>query len=285
MKDEPTTAEERKEALRNIVQDLNRGADTAGIKERFRNLIKNLSASELTTLEQQLIDEGTPVSEVKRLSEIHLEVFKESLEKKNIADLEPGHPVHTFIQENRPAEDIINEITEAISSPDEPPAKKKRLGELFEKLSLINRHYLRKENQLFPLLEVHNISGPSKVMWAVHDDIRGLFKKLDSELATLDIAEVKGLSGELLKSVRDIIEKEERILFPMALENLTASEWAAVRESQEEIGYAWIKPEAKWAPEPAGYRTPLCRYNKCSLYPRAHSGIFSHWYTNYHTRF
>ena len=34
----------------------------------------------------------------------------------------------------------------------------------------MNSHYLRKEHQLFPFLEAHGVEGPSKVMWALHDD-------------------------------------------------------------------------------------------------------------------
>jgi len=45
-----------------------------------------------------------------------------------------------------------------------------------KQISVIDRHFLRKENQLFPVLEVKGISGPSKVMWALHDDIRAMIK-------------------------------------------------------------------------------------------------------------
>jgi len=45
-------------------------------------------------------------------------------------------------------------------------------------LQKINFHYLRKENQLFPLLEKKGVSGPSSVMWGIHDDIRKQFKSV-----------------------------------------------------------------------------------------------------------
>ena len=52
-----------------------------------------------------------------------------------------------------------------------------RLHGALERLSEIDRHYLRKENQLFPYLEQHGVEGPSKVMWALHDDIRAALKE------------------------------------------------------------------------------------------------------------
>ena len=38
----------------------------------------------------------------------------------------------------------------------------------------MDKHYQRKEHALFPFLEWHGITGPSKVMWAKDDDIRGI---------------------------------------------------------------------------------------------------------------
>jgi DUF438 domain-containing protein len=50
----------------------------------------------------------------------------------------------------------------------------------------------------------------------------------------------------LIKMVNDMIYKEEHILFPMALETLSEEDWAKARRGEEEIGYAWIKPETEW---------------------------------------
>ena len=50
-------------------------------------------------------------------------------------------------------------------------------------------HYLRKENQLFPFLEQHGVEGPSKVMWAIHDDIRALIKQARAAIADDDAAD------------------------------------------------------------------------------------------------
>jgi DUF438 domain-containing protein len=50
----------------------------------------------------------------------------------------------------------------------------------------------------------------------------------------------------LSKSMRDMIYKEEHILFPMAKDLLIDKEWGKVRQGEEEIGYAWIRPEADW---------------------------------------
>ena len=43
----------------------------------------------------------------------------------------------------------------------------------------VDKHYQREEHALFPFLEQHGITGPSKVMWAKDDDIRALLKALN----------------------------------------------------------------------------------------------------------
>jgi DUF438 domain-containing protein len=46
-----------------------------------------------------------------------------------------------------------------------------------------------------------------------------------------------------------MIYKEEKILFPAALERLTEKEWADIRQQEEEIGYFDVTPRDTWKPE------------------------------------
>ncbi len=251
----PLTREQREEVLKGIIRDLHKGEDMGKLKQRFQELLKDVSPSEIASMEQKLIAEGLPESEVKRLCDVHVAIFKEALERHEIPGAPPGHPVHTFMKENRAAEailDRLDEILDKITGTDDPEALEKyrdQIDKLLEELSPIHIHYLRKENQLFPLLEEHDISGPSQVMWAIHDDIRGLLKKTKEQLVQgKDGALIKDLK-ELVSSIREMIYKEEHILYPMALETLSDNEWFRVRQGEEEIGYAWVRPEAEWTPE------------------------------------
>ena len=119
-------------------------------------------------------------------------------------------------------------------------------------LAQIDKHYLRKENQLFPIIETKGITGPSKVMWALHDDIRGFIK--DVRKRVKDGKMEKVAIEALAKMVNDMIYKEEHILFPMTLETLSEEEWAKVRKGEEEIGFAWIKPETQWKPSAESFQ-------------------------------
>jgi len=245
----------RQEALKGIIRDLHKGEDVERLKGRFRELIQDVSPSEIANMEQNLIDEGLPEAEVKRLCDVHVAVFKESLEKQEIPGAPAGHPVHTFMQENRAAEEIMDKIDDLLKMIGTPPdeeffkSNQKDLVDLVDRLFKIDLHYLRKENQLFPLLEAHNISGPSQVMWAIHDDIRAMLKKSQDGLSRMESSETASTLKDLLTAIRDMIYKEENILYLMSLETLSESDWGKVKQGDEEIGYAWIKPEGEWAPQ------------------------------------
>lgn len=115
-----------------------------GLKQRFYELIKNIDATEVAKTEQKLIEEGMPESEIKRLCDVHVEVFKEALGEQGAPSALPGHPLHTFMKENRVAEDIITEMKGIMEKLCDTPVKeefrgqKKELLRLIERLSAIN---------------------------------------------------------------------------------------------------------------------------------------------------
>jgi DUF438 domain-containing protein len=246
-----TGPEQRIEALKEIIKDLHKGADVKTVKQRFFELIRDVAPTEIANMEQRLISEGMPEDEVKRLCDVHVEVFKESLDDKVVPGLPAGHPVHTFMLENRAAEGIVRQI-QAIH---DIGKESELLATLLGQLSSIDLHYVRKENQLFPVLEAHGISGPSKVMWALHDDIRMMMKDAigKSGKGTVTALEMKAL----IQMINDMIYKEEHILFPMALETLGDGDWEKVREGEEEVGFAWIKPVREWSPSEGAYQEKL----------------------------
>jgi hypothetical protein len=247
-------AEMRQEVLKDIIRDLHKGVDMAAVKQRFYELIKDINPSEIAKMEQKLMEEGMPETEIKRLCDVHVEVFKEALGQQEAPSAPPGHPLHTFMKENRAVEGIVHETKGILEKLCDTPDKevfrqhRKNLGALIERLSDINLHYLRKENQLFPVLEKHGISGPSEVMWAIHDDIRQTLKYARAQISELQVPLVYGTLKYLLQSIDDMVYKEEHILFPMAMEILAEADWIKVQQGEEEIGYAWIEPEKGWLP-------------------------------------
>jgi len=236
----------RQAALKGIIRKLHDGMPVAQVKEEFDLLIADVDSAEIARMEQALIAEGMPVEDVQRLCDVHVSVFKDALEEKPSAAVEAGHPVHAYQHENVVATQLVADLNLALgelaTAADEED-RARVLGTVSEKLGLlaaIDTHYTRKENQLFPVLEKHGIEGPTKVMWALDDDIRGRLKTARSLLAAGDATSLAATLPETLTMIDDMIYKEEKILFPTSLDVVTAEEWARIAAGDAEIGYAWI---------------------------------------------
>jgi DUF438 domain-containing protein len=247
--------EERQEALKKIIRDLHDGEDMEILKQRFKQLVHGVEALEVAKMEQALMDEGLPPEDIKRLCDVHVELFKEALEEQDRPEPPPGHPIHTFMKENRASEKIMSEASIVIGllgQPPDPDAFKKQhegMGALIDRLSEINIHYTRKENQLFPMLEAHHFTGPSQVMWSIHDDIRAYLKQAREAFVQADPDRTATSLKEAIKSIRDMIYKEEHILYPTSLEMLSQDEWIKVKEGEADIGFAWVVPDEGWPGE------------------------------------
>jgi len=116
----------RQEALKGIIRDLHKGENMESLKKRFQELIQHVSPSEIASMEQKLIEEGMPEAEVRRLCDVHVAVFKEALEKHEIPGAPAGHPVHTFMLENRASEEIMDQIEAVLKQVGTPPNEDKK---------------------------------------------------------------------------------------------------------------------------------------------------------------
>ena len=244
--------EQKQAALKEIIKALHAGEDMAVLKERFSELISGVEATEIAKMEQALMDEGLPAEEIKRLCDVHVEIFKAALEEQDRPEPPLGHPIHTFMKENRASEKIMSEtsmLMGRIGHPPRPEAFKEHsqaLGALIERLSEIDIHYARKENQLFPMLEAHHFTAPSQVMWSIHDDIRAGLKQAREALAAADPQGALASLKEAIQAIRDMIYKEEHILYPASLNMLSDQEWIKVKAGEADIGFAWVLPDTGW---------------------------------------
>lgn len=66
----------RQEILRDIARDLKDGLDVEILQKRFSDLVRNVNAAEIARMEQELIEEGLPESEVKALCDRHADIFR-----------------------------------------------------------------------------------------------------------------------------------------------------------------------------------------------------------------
>ncbi|MEN3008138.1 DUF438 domain-containing protein [Pseudothermotoga sp.] len=229
--------EQKKQAIKHIIKQLHAGMPLVEAKEKFEKEIGSITSYEIAQIEQELINEGVSPEEIKLFCNVHAMLF-ESVLSKNFKSVDhPAHPINFFKQENEYIKKLLEQIGASVRE-----KNKEKLKGLLEELKGIEVHYQRKEQVLFPYLEKHGFTGPSKVMWGKHNDIRTMLKKALEELDRLDFEEyVQKYLNPLIEEVDGMIFKEENILFPTALELLKPEEWVSVLRESKNVGYVYIK--------------------------------------------
>lgn len=234
--------EMRKNTIKEIIRQLHEGKTVEEVKALFEASFEGVSASEISEAEGALIAEGLPVEEVQRLCDVHASVFKGSIEEihqeQDQTDI-PGHPLNVLKRENRELERIMaEEVRPYLNRLDEHSGLEGLLHGL-RKLLAIDIHYSKKENLFFPYMEKAGITAPPQVMWGVDDEIRQMIKDAltYAESRPEDPEGIRNKTEEALTKAEDMIFKEENILIPMLLENVTQEEWKTIADESGEIGF------------------------------------------------
>lgn len=256
--------QQRKKLLKELILQLHQGKAAKVIKKQLVQILGKVPYGLVVEVEQELIKEGLPVQEVLKLCDVHGEVLKGMVDQEGARIASPGHPVHTFKQENLALQgecDHIHSLLTKINklSGQIPEKMWIDLRQHFNNLMDVDKHYRRKENLLFPYLEKYEITGPPTVMWGKDDEIRELLKgsiEALSDLKKPNKEEFKSILEWMIKpaltTLEEMIYKEEEILFPMCLDTLTELEWYEIYQQSDEIGFCLYDPKEKWEPRDTG---------------------------------
>ena len=254
-------SDDRTEQLKGYLKRLGAGEDLETVRGDFAKAFAEVDAAEIMKAEQELMQEGTPLSEVQRLCDLHSALFHGATKEERIANAEkavdesvqrqkirelmakadsfpkkdysdkdakaaameqiPGHPLATLKQEN----DALTILLEQYRS-----IRDASLITEFRELSV---HYAKKGDLLYPLLKVkYGVTGPSDVMWTVDDEIR-------DELGLLAKEPDRGAAWTArfeaaLKRAEEMIYKEQNILFPICAATFEPDEWYGIyRDSMD----------------------------------------------------
>lgn len=249
----------RKKKLKALILKLHEGNSQEAVRNELLLTLSQIPYGEVVEVEQELIAEGLPEEEVLSLCDAHSAVLEGRVDLSGLKTVEDGHPVDVFRQENkeiRKVTEAIFELIREIIRGDEQVAENHilKLRGLYNQLYDVDKHYQRKEYLLFPFLEKIGITGPPKVMWGKHDEIRELIKGSIEVLQMPDISRDEFVAtAEILlklaaKITEDMIAKEEEILFPMSLDNLSEQDWYEISRQSIEIGYCLYDPQVEWRP-------------------------------------
>ena len=155
--------------LKSYLGRLGKGEALDTVRAEFVKNFKDVEAIEIMRAEQEMLKEGTPLSEVQKLCDLHSALFhgstaeeqiqkadtavKESLMKENtqadysrkkelckeLTDI-PGHPLNTFAKENEALQALLLDAKETHSC--------EGIKDLINKLLDISVHYAKKGDLL-----------------------------------------------------------------------------------------------------------------------------------------
>jgi DUF438 domain-containing protein len=161
-------------------------------------------------------------------------------------NLTDGHPVRVYLEENQ----LIRELIDNINSID-IQENNEEFKTVFEKLCRVEKHFARKENQLFPYLEKYGWTSPSQNMWAFHDDIRAIIKQTKILASTDEFSSLSMSLQNLFRNLEHIMQVEEGRLLPNAMNMLDEDDWKEMRDGDEEIGWMFDKAPTPYPPHSA----------------------------------
>lgn len=230
-----------KEKLKAYLKRLNEGEELESVRADFSKAFSSVSAAEIMQAEQDLIAEGVPLNEAKKLCDVHSALFhgatnaEKAGESRAYVNKEErarelsgikGHPLYTFTRENEKISELIQETLDKIE-------KNEDISPEVQKLREISVHYAKKGDLLYPHLKTnYEISGPSNVMWTVDDEIRDEITRL-SKSKNRDEDFISRLKA-VLKRAEEMVYKENNILFPICAVNFTKEEWQGIYEDSKD---------------------------------------------------
>jgi len=239
---------------------LHHGGDPGQVRAELISTLQQIPYGEVVEVEQELIKEGLPQSEVLKLCDVHGEVLDGHIDQSGAQSIPEGHPVDVFKRENKELLKVVEKAQVLIASlytVSDAEFKNYSLQILscFNDLMDVDKHYKRKEYLVFPFLEKKDVTGPPMVMWGKHDEIReqlkGCIEILRADgLTKTDLEDAEEiLFSPVLKAVADMTKKEEDILFPMCMDLLTIEDWWQIQKQTLDFGFTLYDPQVNWKPE------------------------------------
>ena len=219
-------------------------------RKALKDRVQHLAPYEIAIIEQEMVEE-TEDECIKEDIQAMLEVFQDVLVTKD-QELPENHPISCYRRENAKMKELLLSVEDLVQY----PLIKNQWLELYEELLKFKIHLSRKQNQLYPVLEKKGFTRPTTTMWTLDDFIRDEISECYNLLLEDKEEEFIGKQAELVADVRDLMDKEENILYPTSLEMINEEEFRYMAEGDQEIGFAYISVQADKSDNSASASSP-----------------------------
>ena len=159
----------------------------------------------------------------------------------SMPNLPADHPIMHYLKENEEMKRLLLAVEDLVQY----PMIKNQWLDLYDKISQYPIHYKRKQNQLYPMLERKGFTRPTTTMWTFDDMVRDEIREAERLLREdKEDAFIKQQERVLLYA-RDLMEKEEFILYPTSMALISEEEFEDMKSGDQEIGFAFFEVEHK----------------------------------------
>ncbi len=156
-------------------------------------------------------------------------------------NLPADHPIMHYLKENEEMKRLLLAVEDLVQY----PMIKNQWLELYDKISQYPLHYKRKQNQLYPMLERKGFTRPTTTMWTFDDLVRDEIREAERLLREDQEEAFIKQQERVLLYARDLMEKEEFILYPTSMALISEEEFEDMKSGDQEIGFAFFEVEHK----------------------------------------
>ena len=154
-------------------------------------------------------------------------------------NLPADHPIMHYLKENEEMKRLLLAVEDLVQY----PMIKNQWLELYDQISQYPLHYKRKQNQLYPVLEQKGFTRPTTTMWTFDDMVRDEIREAERLLREDNEDAFIKQQERVLLYARDLMEKEEFILYPTSMALISEEEFDEMKSGDQEIGFAFFKVE------------------------------------------
>ena len=249
-------AESRKaQTLVRLLRRINQGDDTNLIREEAHQLLQHISPRDITTAEQNLINDGYSVQVVLLLSATFMLM---GIPQEHSANPRTRLPANHLLRIVMVEHDVIrcfladlNDVVEAIERLHyltDVSSEFRKLAHIIEHLTAMKKHIEREDDVIFPYLGKYGRISLCRAMEGDHINIRTEIDNLASSIVLFNEVGLEQFKAGLAAGTRRLcaimqehLSQEDDILYPIALKIIDDAEvWERIKTICDEIGYCGI---------------------------------------------
>ena len=206
--------------------------------------------ADVVLLVDKLVQTKLPMEDLKKGINKLLNLLHKTLVEHPYYPPTEGSYLSVLIENNRLLDEklvLIKPLLRELNQHSDDLSVRNNLLIKFNGIEKFSSYYTIKENVLFPAIEKYISEFRClQVMWSFHDDIRRNLKRAINQLtdnSAFDLKLINRFAGDLFFNIYAVKFREERILFPLVEERISADVLNGLLTESMEIGFPYFQPE------------------------------------------